>query len=94
MSRPATPATVSACGGLLGIAVPAAVLLGEGSWALLNVADTTSPIYWWLEIVLSVALMVTAAVRSRATTRTLLLATAVWLTGSVALFLLVSVVFS
>ena len=31
---------------LLGIAVPAAVLLGEGSWALLNVADTTSPVYW------------------------------------------------
>jgi hypothetical protein len=79
---------------LLGIAVPAAVLLGEGCWALLNVADTTSPVYWWLEIVLSVVLMVAATVGSRPSGRALLLAIGVWLAGSVALFVLVSVIFA
>jgi len=31
-----------------------AVLLGEGVWALVRISDTTSPVYWTVEIVLSV----------------------------------------
>jgi hypothetical protein len=68
----------------LGVAVPAAVLLGEGSWALRTIADTTSPVYWWLEIVASVALMAYAVARSRVRGPQLLLGLAVWLVGSAA----------
>jgi hypothetical protein len=33
-----------------GSAVPAAVLIGEGVYGLTLIADTTSPVYWWLQI--------------------------------------------
>ncbi|KQQ19779.1 hypothetical protein C1I63_14140 [Rathayibacter caricis DSM 15933] len=41
------------------------VLIGEGIWALGAVADTTSPVYWWLEIVLGVGFLLLAVLRRR-----------------------------
>lgn len=41
-----------------------AVLLGEGVWALARISDTTSPVYWSVEIALSVG-FVTAAIWRR-----------------------------
>lgn len=41
------------------------MLLGEGIWALGAVVDTTSPVYWWLEILLGVGFLVLAVVRRR-----------------------------
>lgn len=45
-----------------------AVLLGERVWALLNVADTTSPIYWSIEIPLLIVIM-TAVLMKRGSSR-------------------------
>ncbi|MFF2051248.1 DUF6518 family protein [Leifsonia sp. NPDC058194] len=51
-------------------AVPlSAVLLGEGVWALLRIAGTTSPVYWVIEIVLSVVVVAVAIGRNRLTVR-------------------------
>ena len=50
---------------VLAVAPLAGVLIGEGAWALENVADTTSPFYWWLEIVLGTGFLVLAVVRRR-----------------------------
>ena len=71
---------------LMGVTPLSAVLLGDGVWGLLRVSDTTSPVYWSLEIALSVLFMVLAIARSRPPTRARLLALAVWLVGSVAYF--------
>jgi hypothetical protein len=35
----------------LAVAAPSAVLVGEGIYGLVLLADTTSPVYWWLQIV-------------------------------------------
>lgn len=43
----------------------AGLLIGEGVYGLTVVADTTSPVYWWLVIVLGAALLVGLAVRLR-----------------------------
>ncbi|MGY4856982.1 DUF6518 family protein [Cryobacterium sp. AP23] len=59
-----------------------AVLLGEGIWALNTIADTTSPVYWWLEIVLSVVFLLGAVVRCRLTPRSAALVVGVWLLGT------------
>lgn len=67
---------------VLGMAVPAAVLLGEGVWALQHLTDTTSPVYWALEIVAAVALMVVALLRTRLRWPTAVAAVATWLVGS------------
>lgn len=50
---------------VLAVAPLSGVLLGEGIWALGAVADTTSPVYWWLEILLGVGFLVLAVVRRR-----------------------------
>ncbi len=42
-----------------------AVLVGEGIYGLTVVAQTTSPVYWVIEIVLGVALLVAAIVSAR-----------------------------
>jgi hypothetical protein len=69
---------------LLGVTPLSAVLLGEGVWALRTVADTTSPVYWWLEIVLSVVFLAVAFVRVRAAWWQGVIAVGVWAAGSVA----------
>jgi ABC-type iron transport system FetAB permease component len=61
-----------------------AVLLGEGLWALTAVADTTSPVYWWLEIVLAVVFLAAAILRCRLEPRMLPLVVCVWLVGALA----------
>jgi hypothetical protein len=66
----------------------AAVLLGEGIWALNTVADTTSPVYWSLEIALSVSFVLAALLRGRLTQRANSLVVSVWLAGSLAYIVL------
>ena len=46
----------------LGSAVPSAVLAGEGVYGLLYVSDTTSPVYWTIELIAGVVLVVALAV--------------------------------
>lgn len=73
-------------GRVLGIAVPAAVWLGEGVWALGAVSDTTSPVYWTIEIVGSVVAMVVALARTRLPVTLALITIAVWLVGAAAFY--------
>jgi hypothetical protein len=61
-----------------------AVLLGEGVWALNTIADTTSPVYWSLEIALSVLFLVAVIIRCRLTPRAAALVVGVWLVGTLA----------
>ncbi|ANP72813.1 hypothetical protein PA27867_1860 [Cryobacterium arcticum] len=61
-----------------------AVLLGEGLWALTTVADTTSPVYWSLEIVLSVVFLLAAVLRCRLEPRVIPVVVCVWLVGTLA----------
>jgi hypothetical protein len=46
----------------LGASAPAAVLIGEGLYGLTVVSDTTSPVFWSLEIAAGIALVVLAAI--------------------------------
>jgi len=67
-------------------AVPAAVLVGEGVYGLTVIADTTSPVYWWLQIGtgMAVALLVPLGTGVRASTAAIgLVVTAV---GAVAFY--------
>ncbi|WP_052226471.1 DUF6518 family protein [Microbacterium mangrovi] len=59
-----------------------AVLLGEGVWALNAIADTTSPVYWIIEIVLSVLFMALVLWRRRLRMPQIVLVLAVWLVGT------------
>jgi hypothetical protein len=61
-----------------------AVLLGEGIWALNTIADTTSPVYWSLEIVLSVVVLLAAIIPGRLAPRSISLVVSVWLLGTLA----------
>lgn len=74
----------------LGVTPLAAVLLGEGVYGLQFIADTTSPVYWVLEIVLAFAFMAAAIVRFRP--RPVLLPIAVWLAGTSAFWVLFAVI--
>lgn len=73
-------------GRVLAVSVPAAVWLGEGAWALGAVSNTTSPIYWSLEIVGSVLAMAAALARTRLPLRLALIALVVWQLGAAALY--------
>jgi len=68
----------------LGVTPLAAVLLGEGIYGLRAVADTTSPVYWTLEIVLSVLFIVLALVRGRLGWLRSVLVIGVWIAGTAA----------
>ena len=46
----------------LGSAVPSAVLIGEGVYGLTYVSDTTSPVFWTIELIAGVALVLGLAV--------------------------------
>jgi hypothetical protein len=59
-----------------------AVLLGEGIWALNTIAEATSPVYWSLEIALSVLFLLAVIVRERLSERTSSLVVSVWLAGT------------
>jgi hypothetical protein len=68
----------------LAVAPLSAVLLGEGIWALNTITDTTSPVYWSLEIVLSVVFVLAAIIRCRLPARPISLLVSVWLVGTLA----------
>ena len=73
-------------GRVLGVAVPAAAWLGEGVWALGAVSDTTSPVYWIVEIVGSILAMAIALARTRLPLKLTLVAIVVWLLGAAAFY--------
>jgi hypothetical protein len=50
---------------IAGVAVLSAVLVAEGIYGLTVVADSTSPVYWTLEIVLAAGFLAAAALRGR-----------------------------
>lgn len=66
-----------------------AVLMGEGVYGLTTIADTTSPVYWTIEVVLSVAFVALALARARIRSSRALLVVVVWLVGSAAFFALI-----
>lgn len=66
----------------LAVTPPCAVLLAEGTWALLTITDTTSPVYWTAEIVLAVLTVAFLLGRTRLRLRQNLLVLAVWIAGS------------
>lgn len=49
----------------LGAAAPAAVFIGEGLYGLTAISDTTSPVFWSIELAAGIALVVVAAIRVR-----------------------------
>jgi hypothetical protein len=71
---------------VLGVTPLSAVLLGEGIWALNTIVDTTSPVYWSLEVLLSVLFLTAAIRRSALGARGIALVVGVWLAGTVAFF--------
>jgi hypothetical protein len=68
---------------VLAVAPLAGVLIGEGVWALGNIADTTSPVYWWLQIILGIVFLAVAVIRRRP--RPLIAVTALAITSTAAL---------
>ena len=79
---------------VLGVTPLAAVLLGEGIWALGHIVDTTSPIYWGLEVVLSGVFVSLALIRKRPRPAVALLVITVWLVGAACFWTLIVVLFS
>ncbi|MWV48857.1 hypothetical protein GRS96_06145 [Rathayibacter sp. VKM Ac-2803] len=75
---------------VLAVAPLSGVLIGEGLWALGAIIDTTSPVYWWLQIVLGVAFLALAIVRRRPRVLVVVAALAVTAAASVAFFLVYS----
>lgn len=63
--------------------MPAAVLLGEGVWALRTVSATTSPIYWVAEIAVAV-LVIAVSVARTPTLRQRIAVVSCWLLGAIA----------
>lgn len=72
---------------LLGVTPMCAVLLGEGVYGLTYIGETTSPVYWILQIVAAVAVLAVAAFRLRPGTGWVVLAiSATVIGGAVFLF--------
>jgi hypothetical protein len=70
----------------LALTVPAAVLAGEGAWALRNVSATTSPVYWIGQIALA-AVLVGLGVAGLSTTPSRRLAiVSLWVFGGAAFY--------
>ena len=71
----------------LAVAPLSAVLLGEGAYGLLVVRETTSPVYWGLQLVLGVGFLVLACVRASTTRWWVLLTVLLTLAGASVFFL-------
>ena len=69
---------------VLGVTPLSAVLLGEGIWALNTIVDTTSPVYWSIEIVLSVLFLVAAIRRTGLGAGGIATVAGVWVLGTLA----------
>jgi len=65
--------TAAACG----VAVMSGVLVGEGAYGLIVIADTTDPVYWWVSIVAGVVLLGWVGARRLRAVGPILLAVAV-----------------
>lgn len=50
---------------VLAVAPLSGVLIGEGVWALGAILESTSPVYWWIEIVLGLGFLALAVIRRR-----------------------------
>lgn len=70
----------------VGCAVPAAVLIGEGTYGLTMIADTTSPVYWSVQIVAGVAIATLVPLRTRVTVWTTVLGLIVTAVGAAAFY--------
>jgi len=66
----------------LAVAVPSAVLVGEGVYGLTQVADSTSPVYWWLQIAGGVAFVAVVSMRMLRTPTLIAAAGALTLAGA------------
>ena len=69
---------------VLGVTPLSAVMLGEGIWALNTIIDTTSPVYWSIEIVLSVLFLVAAIRRTGLGAGGIATVAGVWVLGTLA----------
>jgi hypothetical protein len=72
---------------VLGVAVLAAVLVGEGVHGLVALLDTTSPLYWWVEVVAGVGFLVAALIVNRLRPARTVLAVAIAAVGTALFFL-------
>jgi len=76
----------------LGVTPLSAVLLGEGIYGLRELAETTSPVYWAIEAVLSVVFLAIAVATTRLRVGRTLLVIGVWLAGTAVFSALVALV--
>jgi hypothetical protein len=76
---------------VLAVTPLSAVLLGEGVWGLRTVLDSTSPVYWTIQIVLAAGFLAVAIVARRAGLRISALAIAVTVVGALLFSVLYSV---
>ncbi len=73
----------------LGIAVMSGILVGEGAYGLLYIAETTNPLYWWSSIGVGIGLLVGVflrRLRQRRPVAVAVMATAVVATAFVLLY--------
>ncbi|GAB2465004.1 MFS family permease [Conyzicola lurida] len=66
----------------LAVAVPSAVLIGEGVYGLILIADSTSPVYWWLQIVGGAVFVTVVSVRKLRRPGVIALAAALTVVGA------------
>lgn len=76
----------------VGCAVPSAVLIGEGVYGLTQIADTTSPVYWSLQIVAGVGIATLVPLRTGVKASTTALGVAVTAVGAIAFYFFYTVV--
>lgn len=70
----------------VGCAVPAAVLVGEGVYGLTLIADTTSPVYWSLQILAGAAIATVVPLRNGVTVPATALGLVVTALGAIAFY--------
>jgi hypothetical protein len=69
-------------------AVPSAVLVGEGVYGLTVIADSTSPVYWSVQLIVGAALATGLALRGSSKVRTLAWSVGALLVGAAAFYFL------
>jgi hypothetical protein len=67
----------------VGAAAPAAVFIGEGYYGLTAIAETTSPVYWWLQIAAGVTIVAVVSLRRLRAPGPIALACALAVVGAV-----------
>jgi hypothetical protein len=69
-------------------AVPSAVMVGESVYGLTVIADSTSPVYWSVQLIVGVALATGLALRGASKVRTLVWSAGALLVGAAAFYFL------